>query len=53
MRATIVNCPECKTESDSNKVKFVDISEDIMGHDLMKFVCPKCEKTVESNVRVK
>ena len=53
MRETIVNCPECKAESDSNKVEFVDISEDVMGRDLMEFVCPKCKKTVKSNVRVK
>lgn len=53
MRTSIVTCPECKTESDSNKVEFVDISEDMYGHDVMEFVCPKCGKTVKANVYLK
>lgn len=51
MRKTFVTCPLCKERFDSEKVEFIDISEDFQGYDLMKFKCPDCNKEVESNVR--
>jgi len=51
MRKSFVTCPECKERSDSEKVEFLDISEDFQGYDVMKFKCPHCGKEVESHVR--
>lgn len=50
MRKSYVTCPECKEQSDTEKVEFLDISSDFFGRDVMKFKCPKCKKDVEAVV---
>jgi len=35
-----VYCNVCKKKIEECQVEFVDISEDILGRDLMSFVCP-------------
>jgi len=43
-----VKCPKCLIYYDEEKVKFINIEEDIIGYDVMTFVCPKCKKQVRS-----
>ena len=37
-----VHCSNCPKWIDEKKVEFVDIEEDIQGHDLLTFICPEC-----------
>jgi ribosomal protein L7Ae-like RNA K-turn-binding protein len=37
-----------KTRIDEDQVEFVDISEDIEGRDVLRFVCPKCGQMHDS-----
>ena len=39
-----VFCGPCQTYFDETKVEFIDIEEDIQGHDVMTFKCPVCKK---------
>ena len=43
-----VFCGDCQTYFDEEKVEFVDIEEDIQGHDVMTFKCPICKKEKRS-----
>jgi ssDNA-binding Zn-finger/Zn-ribbon topoisomerase 1 len=53
MRKSMVKCPKCKGEFQSDKVEFLNIEEDIQGKDVMTFTCPKCETEEKSNVFLK
>lgn len=39
-----VFCGICQTYFDETKVEFIDIEEDMQGHDVMTFKCPLCKK---------
>lgn len=43
-----VFCGDCQTYFDEEKVEFVDIEEDVLGHDVMTFKCPICKKKQRS-----
>ncbi|MFA7101328.1 MAG: hypothetical protein WC196_06315 [Bacilli bacterium] len=46
---TYVKCPKCGTKADEEKVRFVDIAEDVFGRDVVTYICPKCGDMVKSN----
>jgi len=46
-----VYCSECKEWIDELKVKFLNISEDMLGRDRLEFECPTC-KTKQESYRV-
>lgn len=37
-----------KSYYDVNKVKFIDISESMLGEDIITYECPKCNETHKS-----
>lgn len=39
--AHFVYCAKCDKQYDAKAVKFLDVSEDIQGRDVMEFQCPK------------
>jgi uncharacterized Zn finger protein len=45
-----VYCTNCQERKQVEKVKFLDIKEDVAGFDIMKFKCPNCGTVRESNV---
>lgn len=51
IKGATVTCIDCKERFATDKVEFLDISEDFQGHDLMTFVCPKCETEQESYIK--
>ena len=50
MSSTHVVCSECEEHQETEKVKFLDIEEDMQGRDVMKFVCPVTNKPTKSLV---
>jgi len=40
MKSYTVFCKECGERHETEDVKFLDVSEDIQGRDIFKFVCP-------------
>ena len=50
MKSCSVFCKECGERHETEDVKFVDVSEDIQGRDLFKFVCPVTSETTEGLV---
>lgn len=46
----IVRCGKCHDDFYEENVKFVDIEEDIVGADILTFVCPRC-KTEQRSYR--
>ena len=43
-----VHCSNCPTWVDEDKVKFVNIEEDIQGADVLTFICPHCNTEQKS-----
>ena len=46
----IVICRECSEEHLTTEVEFLNVEEDIYGHDVMYFVCPITKTETESRV---
>ena len=46
----IVLCPECGEEHLTTDVEFLNVEEDIQGHDIMYFVCPVTNNSTKSKV---
>ena len=40
-RKSYVRCPNCLQEHFTDEVEFLDIEEDMIGRDVMTFVCPE------------
>ena len=45
-----VRCQKCKDDVYEDNTEFVNIEEDIMGVDILVFICPKC-KTEQRSYR--
>lgn len=43
-----VFCTTCNEYVDEEKIKFVNIEEDMLGHDILTFICPKCKQQKRS-----
>lgn len=50
MRETFVLCKSCGEQHNTSDVEFLDIEEDIQGHDVMTFRCPTTEQVVKGLV---
>ena len=46
----IVICPECGEEHLTTEVEFLNVEEDMQGHDVMHFVCPVSNTATKSKV---
>ena len=49
-----VTCPQCRVPFEVREVQPYDIREDVMGEDVVTFICPRCPTNnmpVESPVR--
>jgi hypothetical protein len=46
----IVICGECSQEHLTTEVEFLNVEEDIHGHDVMYFVCPITKTETKSKV---
>ena len=46
----IVICPECSEEHTTIEVKFLNVEEDIVGRDVMTFLCPVTQTPAKSPV---
>jgi len=44
----MVRCPECDESFDEHAVIATGISEDLMGRDVLEFICPSCGKDRKS-----
>lgn len=43
-----VHCSTCPRWIDEKQVEFINIEEDIQGHDILTFKCPKCNTEQKS-----
>ena len=50
-KKTTVRCSKCQIEFDTQKVKFLNIEEDITGQDILTYECPICKVETKSYVR--
>lgn len=48
MNKVVVYCSTCQEYIDEEKVKFVDIEENMIGEDILTFICPKYKKRKRS-----
>jgi hypothetical protein len=46
----IIICRECLEEHLTTEVEFLNVGEDMHGHDVMYFVCPVTKTETESKV---
>ncbi len=46
----IVICPECNEKHLTTEVEFLNVEEDMAGHDIMYFVCPITNTPTSSKV---
>jgi hypothetical protein len=46
----IVRCTQCGEEHEVEDVVFVNIEEDILGWDLLTYICPETDKETKAYV---